>query len=136
MNRLTPEQLVLLNQKINPEEKVLLSTTKLNQLKEITDIPYQKDEELFYVYRGTIEKAAKLGNLIVSRKPFYKSNQETAILALLTLLDINGYRMENYFNDIEDLRISLGETDLKNTIKWIKEHSVEDQAYINSRLNG
>ena len=103
MNKLTPEQLVLLNRKIIAVDEVSIPQVKFDDLKEITEIPYQKNEELFYIYRTTIEKAAKLGNLIVLRKPFVKANQETAVLALLTLLDINGYKMVNYSKDVEEL---------------------------------
>ena len=102
MNKLTPEQLVLLNRKIIADDEASVPQVKFDDLKEITEIPYQKNEELFYIYRTAIEKAAKLGHLIVLRKPFVKANQETAVLALLTLLDINGYKMVNYSKDIEE----------------------------------
>jgi len=134
MNKLTPEQLVLLNRKIIAVDEVSIPQVKFDDLKEITEIPYQKNEELFYIYRTTIEKAAKLGNLIVLRKPFVKANQETAVLALLTLLDINGYKMVNYSKDIEELCRYLEETNIDNTCKWINAHLVEE-GYMAQNLN-
>ena len=110
MNKLTPEQLVLLNRKIMADDEASIPQVNFDDLREITEIPYQKNEELFYIYRTAIEKAAKLGNLIVLRKPFVKANQETAVLALLTLLDINGYKMVNYSKDVEELCGYLEET--------------------------
>ena len=134
MNKLTPEQLVLLNRKIIADDEANIPQVKFDDLKEITEIPYQKNEELFYIYRTAIEKAAKLGNLIVLRKPFVKANQETAVLALLTLLDINGYKMVNYSKDIEELCRYLEEAKIDNTCKWINAHLVEE-GYISPNLN-
>lgn len=134
MNKLTPEQLVLLNRKIIADDEASVPQVKFDDLKEITEIPYQKNEELFYIYRTAIEKAAKLGHLIVLRKPFVKANQETAVLSLLTLLDINGYKMVNYSKDIEVLCRYLEETKIDNTCKWINAHLVEE-GYISPNLN-
>ena len=133
MNKLTPEQLVLLNQKIIAEDEVI-PQVNFDDLREITEIPYQKNEELFYIYRTVIEKAAKLGNLIVLRKPFIKANQETAVLTLLTLLDINGYKMVNYTNDVEELCGYLEETKIDNTCKWINAHLLEE-GHLSLNLN-
>lgn len=126
MNKLTPEQLVLLNRKIVSSDDAANSQVNLNELQEITDIPYQKDDELFYVYKSTVEKSAKLGSIIAIRKPFAKANLETAVLALLTLLDINGYKMANYSKDVEELCGYLEEKNIKNTCKWINEHLEEE----------
>ena len=134
MNKLTPEQLVLLNRKIIADDEASIPQVNFDDLKEITEIPYKKNEELFYIYRTAIEKAAKLGNLIVLRKPFVKANQETAVLALLTLLDINGYKMVNYSKDIEELCRYLEEIKIDNTCKWINAHLVEE-GYISPNLN-
>jgi prophage maintenance system killer protein len=134
MNKLTPEQLVLLNRKIIADDEASIPQVNFVDLKEITEIPYMKNEELFYIYKTAIEKAAKLGNLIVLRKPFVKANQETAVLALLTLLDINGYKMVNYSKDIEELCGYLEETKIDNTCKWINAHLMEE-GYMAQNLN-
>lgn len=125
MNKLTPEQLVLLNRKIIADDETNVTQVKFDDLKEIAEIPYQKNKELLYVFRTVKEKAAKLGNLIVLRKPFVKANQETAVLALLTLLDINGYKMVDYKKDIEELCGYLEEKNTDNTCKWIDAHLEE-----------
>lgn len=134
MNKLTPEQLVLLNRKIIADDETNVTQVKFDDLKEIAEIPYQKSKELLYEFRTVIEKAAKLGNLIVLRKPFAQANEETAVLALLTLLDINGYKMVNYSKDIEELCRYLEETKIDNTCKWINAHLVEE-GYISPNLN-
>ena len=134
MNKLTPEQLVLLNRKIIADDETSIPQLNFDDLKEIAEIPYQKNKELLYVFRTVKEKAAKLGNLIALRKPFSQANEETAVLALLTLLDINGYKMVNYSKDIDELCGYLEEKDIDNTCTWINAHLVEE-GYINPNLN-
>jgi len=134
MNKLTPEQLVLLNRKIIADDETSILQENFDDLKEIAEIPYQKSKELLYEFRTVIEKAAKLGNLIVLRKPFAQANEETAVLALLTLLDINGYKMVNYSKDVDELCGYLEEKDIDNTCTWINAHLV-DEGYINLNLN-
>ncbi len=126
MNKLTPEQLVLLNRKIVAANESSVSQETMNVLREIADIPYVKDKRFFYVHKNTIHKAAKLGNLIARRKPFKNGNQETAILALLTLLDINGYKMANYSQDMKDLCACLENEETDDICAWIKAHVVDD----------
>lgn len=121
MNKLTPEQLMLLNRKVTGEKDVVLQEN-FNELKRITNIPYQKNEELFYEFKTVIDKAAKLGNLIALQKPFVKGNKETAIVAMLTLLDINGRKVENYANDIDELCKYLEEPTEENIREWINSH--------------
>ena len=125
MNKLTAEQLLLLNQKITAEDAGDRQVN-FDELKEISDIPYQKDEELFYIYRTAVEKSAKLGSLIAIRKPFAVANRETAVLALLTLLDINGYKMTNYSKDIDELCSLLEEGRIESTCRWINSHLPEE----------
>lgn len=134
MNKLTPEQLVLLNRKIIADDDTAIPQVNFDELKEITDIPYQKNEELFYEFKTVIQKAAKLGSLIATRKPFGRANQETAILALLTLLDINGYKMVNYSKDIDELCGCLEEIKIDRACQWIDAH-LEKEGYINQNLN-
>lgn len=121
MNKLTPEQLMLLNRKVTGEKDVVLQEN-FNELKRITNIPYQKNEELFYEFKTVVDKAAKLGNLIALQKPFVKGNKETAIVAMLTLLDINGRKVENYANDIDELCKYLEEPTEENIREWINSH--------------
>lgn len=126
MNKLTPEQLVLLNRKIIADDEASIPQVNFDDLKEIAEIPYQKDKELFYLFKRTEDKAAKLAQLIATRKPFKKANQETAVLALLTLLDINGYKVVNYSKDIDTLCECLEEKEIDNIRNWINAHLVDE----------
>ena len=131
MNKLTPEQLVILNQKVSGNNMDAALRVKFDELVNLSDIPYRKNKELFYEYKTTLQMAAKLGNLIAIRKPFKLSNRETAALALLTLLDINGIKMIDYGKDVNALYDCLEDPDIGNICKWIEAHKEQD-GYINS----
>lgn len=77
---------------------------------------------MFYELKDVKQKAAKLGNLIATRKPFKRCNEETAALALLTLLEINGKNMMNYSQDIQELYACLGDENTETICKWIEAH--------------
>ena len=140
MNKLTPEQLMLLNRKVvnkmvnengngnGNDEDVL--RVKMDELREIAEIPYQTNDKFLYEHKRITEKAAVLGHLIAKRKPFCESNEETAVLALLTLLDVNCYRMIGLNREeIGKLSASLYEENTKETCTWIKEHLAEEIRY-------
>ena len=126
MNKLTPEQLLLLNRKITAGDSSSVLRVTKEELKEIADIPYIQDKRFFYVHKNTIHKAAKLANLIACRKPFFEENRETAILAMLTLLSINGYKIANYREDMEKLWDCLEKDETEGICQWIKAHVVDD----------
>ena len=134
MNKLTPQQLVLLNRKLIGEsdkiDKEKLLKIDFGEFEEMADIPYQKEQTPLYTYKDTVEKAAVLGHLIAKREPFVRSNKETAALALLTLLDINCHKMiENYGKDIVSLLSSFDKSETDLTRKWIEDHLDNDESY-------
>lgn len=122
---------MILNQKIVGDNVNATLRVEYEELIDISDIPYQKNKELFYEYKSTKQKAAKLGNLIAIRKPFKLSNRETAALALLTLLDINGKKMIDYGKDINELYDCLEDSDIEKICKWIEAH-LEKDGYLNT----
>jgi len=117
---------LLLNRKITAGDSASVLQVTMEDLKEIADIPYIQDKRFFYVHKNTIHKAAKLANLIARRKPFSKGNRETAILAMLTLLSINGYKIANYREDMEKLIDCLEKDETDEVCQWIKAHVVDD----------
>ncbi len=113
-----------------------LDSNVLTALKEIVAKPYEKDEELFYKYKRIVDKASLLGHLIATRKPFARKNQETAALAMLTLLELNGYRVINYKYDMEELfgYLNANEERLDDIRRWIVAHLAKEEytvAYLN-----
>lgn len=47
-----------------------------------------------YVHRTIFEKAAAYGYHICKNHPFYDGNKRTALLAMLTFLDVNGWSLK------------------------------------------
>lgn len=125
-NKLTPEQLLLLNRKITAGDSSSVLKVTMDDLKEIADIPYVQDKRFFYVHKNTIQKSAKLASLIADRKPFVNGNRDTAILAMLTLMEINGYKVANYSNDMDELNACLENNETEEICQWIKAHVVDD----------
>ena len=129
MNKLTPKQLILLNQKIVEDDAAVVTDEGMAMLEEIAEIPYEKNEELFYICKDAVEKAAVLGILIAERKPFSEANKETAVLALLTLLEINECKLKNYSKkeDIEELCECLIHAEREAVCGWINAHKENDR---------
>lgn len=127
MNKLTAKQLLMLNRKIVEEDDEPLRPYRdMDVLERIAAIPYEKDEEFFYIYRDTIEKAAILGCSLHKCKAFADGNSETAALAMFTLLDINGYELVDFGNDLDELFEHLERQNFESVCAWIKEH-LEDE---------
>lgn len=127
MNRLTGKQLFMINQKLT-EDNTDASETFMKKLEAISELPYEQDETLFYIYKDTIAKASKLGCSLARIKPFAKKNNQTAVLALLTLLVLNRIELQNYDKDIPKLVSILESGDVEQGINWIKVHETEEKS--------
>ena len=129
MNRITAKQLVRLNETVIGKNELKISDEQMEKLKRIEQAPYIMDKELFYIYKTTIEKSAKLGCEIFKEKPFEEENGLTAILAILTLLDLNGMKLVNYQDDFKELANGIKNNDIKAVTTWIRSH-LADNIYI------
>lgn len=76
------------------------------------------------VYRGLEAKAARLAYGIIDGRPFTGSNARIGMLAMLTLLEINGVTL--HCNDeaiVETARsVEHGEMTQGQLLQWIREH--------------
>ncbi len=122
MNKLTAKQLIMLNQKIVNDEARLTSEDEA-KIKDIAEIPYEKVDEFFYKYKTTVEKSAKLGCLIVSNRVFNEGNEETAMLAMLTLLVLNGYKVSDFEQNLDELSEYLNTNNYEAICSWIRDHA-------------
>lgn len=120
MNKLTAKQLLLMNQKLTNEENV--TPEVLNRVEEIALLPYRQDENSVYVYKDTIDKATVLGSSIARLRPFEKKNSQTAVVAMLTLLELNDIMLKNYENSIMELVECLLDGDLQRSSQWVKRY--------------
>ena len=80
------------------------------------------DEEL---YPSTVEKAAAIIRGIVADHPFVDGNKRTAMLAGLTLLEMNNLRFAAQSGEIEDfaVRIATDKLDVPAIASWLRSHS-------------
>ena len=76
------------------------------------------------LYNTLAEKAAALIRGIVADHPFVDGNKRTAMLAGLTLLEINGEDFLAETGEIEDfaVRVAVEHLDIPVIAAWLKEH--------------
>lgn len=119
MNKLTSKQLFMINRKLTGGDSHTEGTL-MEKLDEIAAAPYEQNDMFFYKYRDTVSKAAKLGSTLARQKPFASCNEGTAIIATLSLLELNGIRLDGYEDDIETLASCLCSGDLESCCEWIR----------------
>jgi death on curing protein len=80
------------------------------------------DEEL---YPGLVDKTAALIRSIVADHPFVDGNKRTAMLAGLTLLEVNDIRFAANPGEVEDfaVRIATDKLDVPAIVLWLREHT-------------
>lgn len=133
MNKITAKQLVRINGTVTARKKVPVTEEQMKKIEDVANSPYVQDEKFFFIYKTTIEKASKLGCEIFKIKPFDKGNRDTALLALLTLLDVNGFKLKDYQNDLIELNEYVKKYDLTATNSWIMNH-LEDNPFVKSAI--
>src|SRR5215469_8608437 len=76
------------------------------------------------LYQNVVEKAAAIIRGIVADHPFVDGNKRTAMLAGLTLLDINKVSFEAKQGEIEDfaVEIAVKHIDIPHITIWLQKH--------------
>lgn len=77
------------------------------------------------LYATVFTKAAVLMRGIIGDHPFTDGNKRTAMLAGLTLLEVNGYSFVARRGELEDfaVRIATDQLDTDAIADWLKRHS-------------
>jgi death-on-curing protein len=77
------------------------------------------------LYPSIVDKAAAVIRGIVADHPFVDGNKRTAMLAGLTLLEINQIQFKTERGEIEDfaVRIATDKLDIPAIISWLHEHA-------------
>jgi len=77
------------------------------------------------LYASTIEKAAAIIRGIVADHPFVDGNKRTAMLAGLTLLEINSMSFVAAKGEIEDFAVSIAidQLDVPAVAIWLRKHA-------------
>ena len=112
----------LLHEKVCDGSTEKLSDDLLQRLDEISNTPYALDDGFFYIYKDVVEKAAKLACEIADKRPFQNGNHATAMLALLTLLDVNGIVLRVQPDDLKQLKLLIDEMQFEQCCAWIRNH--------------
>lgn len=124
MNKLTAAQLVMINQKLTGNKADISQKTKI-LIEEIVQMPYELNEMSLYKYKGTIEKASKLGSSIARIKPFENKNNQTAVIAALSLLELNNVKLTDYENNVSQLVEYFIAGDIESGCEWIRKRRVD-----------
>ena len=85
--------------------------------------PYQTFDDI-ELYQTMIEKAVRLGYGLVRNHPFLDGNKRIGALAMIVLLDLNGFRIKAGSEELTEvfLSIAAGETDDKALLLWVQGH--------------
>jgi len=77
------------------------------------------------LYPDLIDKAAALVRGVIADYPFVDGNKRTAMLAGLTLLEINGIRFAANPGEIEDFAVLVAtdKLDVPSIVAWLREHT-------------
>ncbi len=77
------------------------------------------------LYATVFAKAAALMRGIIGDHPFTDGNKRTAMLAGLTLLEVNGYNFTAQRGELEDfaVRVATDHLDIDAIADWLKRHS-------------
>ena len=77
------------------------------------------------LYTTVFAKAAALMRGIIDDHPFVDGNKRTAMLAGLTLLEVNGYSFVARCGELEDfaVRVATDHLDIDAIADWLKRHS-------------
>lgn len=78
------------------------------------------------LYSGIVDKAAAMIRGIIADHPFVDGNKRTAMLAGLTLLEINHLHFRAKPGEIEDfaVKIATHKLDIPVIVAWLHEHTV------------
>ena len=79
------------------------------------------------LYATVFAKAAALMRGIIGDHPFTDGNKRTAILAGLTLLEVNGYNFTAQRGELENfaVRVATDHLDIDAIADWLERHSRE-----------
>ncbi len=124
MNSLTLDQILQLHALVLLKDGGSDGVRDIGRLEAAVASQYQAvfDEEL---YKTIHEKAAAMIRGIIGDHPFSDGNKRTAMLAGLTLLELNGLVFEAVAGELEDfaVQVAVEHLGVEEIAKWLDEHS-------------
>lgn len=78
------------------------------------------------LYPTVIEKSARTAFSICKNHPFIDGNKRTAILAMLVLLEINGFNLNYSQEELAALGFGIADSTVsyEGIVEWIKQHKI------------
>jgi death on curing protein len=126
MNALTLEQLLQIHALVVGVTGGSMGLRDLGRLEAAIATQTQNvfGEEL---YPSSIEKAAAIIRGIIADHPFVDGNKRTAVLAGLTLLEINGMHVVAKRGEVEDfaVKVATDKLDVPAIASWLHEHTTQ-----------
>lgn len=77
------------------------------------------------LYQDIYEKAAAVCRGVIGDHPFIDGNKRTAVLAALTLIEINGIQFKAKKGELEDfaVKVAAEHLDVPTIAAWLRAHS-------------
>ena len=78
-----------------------------------------------YLYPSIVESAARLGFGLVSNHPFNDGNKRVGVMAMLVVLESNGYAISASNDEVIALGLGLADGTLSydDTLEWVNRHT-------------
>ena len=126
MITLTKEQILLLHKCIYDRYGGSCGVRDEGLLDSALEAPFQTfaGQDL---YPDDIDKIVRFGYGLIGNHPFHDGNKRIGALALMTLLELNGYKVESTSKEFADIIYAVASgsegKDYEELLNWVKEHT-------------
>ena len=127
MITLTKEQILLLHKCIYDRYGGSYGVRDEGLLDSALEAPFQtfSGQDL---YPDGMDKIVRFGYGLIGNHPFHDGNKRIGALALLTLLELNGYKIESTNKEFADIIYAVASgsegKDYEELLNWVKEHTL------------
>ena len=126
MITLTKEQVLLLHKSIYDRYGGSYGVRDEGLLDSALEAPFQTfaGQDL---YPDELDKIVRFGYGLIGNHPFHDGNKRIGALALLTLLELNGYSIDSTNKEFSDIIYAVASgsegKDYEDLLNWVKEHT-------------
>ena len=126
MITLTKEQVLLLHKAIYDRYSGSYGVRDEGLLDSALEAPFMTfgGEDL---YPDELEKIVRFGFGLISNHPFHDGNKRIGALVLLTLLELNGYKIDATNKEFSDIIYDVASgsegKDFEDLLAWVKKHT-------------
>ena len=126
MIKLTKDQVLLLHKCIYDRYGGSYGVRDEGLLDSALETPFQTfaGQDLYPDY---MDKIVRFGYGLIGNHPFYDGNKRIGALALLTLLELYGYKIETTNKEFADIIYAVASgsegKDYEELLNWVKEHT-------------